>query len=85
MNTDVGKFGPNHNDHNLGLSFRYQELKPSGVRFIDTANNNKLSNDLEPAYVTVDEETNKAYVVLQVVRNALLSGQHAFSDCLFLF
>ncbi|GFR74902.1 mesenchyme-specific cell surface glycoprotein [Elysia marginata] len=44
---------------------RYQEMKPSGVRFVSTGNNNKLSNDLEPEYIVVDEETNKAYVILQ--------------------
>ena len=45
---------------------RYDELKPTGVRFVYRANNNRLSNDLEPEYVAVDEENNKAYVCLQV-------------------
>lgn len=44
---------------------RYHDMKPSGVRFVYTGNNNKLSNDLEPEYIVVDEETNKAYVILQ--------------------
>ncbi|GFR75702.1 mesenchyme-specific cell surface glycoprotein [Elysia marginata] len=64
----------NHNNcHNTGCNmfvstlhiYRYDELKPAGVRFVYTGNNSTFSQDLEPEYIAVDKDTNKAYVVLQ--------------------
>lgn len=44
---------------------KYKQLEPFGVRFVYRGKNNKFSNDVEPEYIAVDNEENKAYVVLQ--------------------
>ncbi|BFZ12926.1 hypothetical protein BsWGS_15965 [Bradybaena similaris] len=41
------------------------ELLPTGVRFVYRENNNTFSADVEPEYIALDPEANKAYVCLQ--------------------
>ncbi|CAL1535254.1 unnamed protein product [Lymnaea stagnalis] len=44
---------------------RYQELLPTGVRFVYRENNNTFSADVEPEFIAFDDSGLKAYVVLQ--------------------
>lgn len=45
---------------------RTEELVQKGLRFVYRENNNTLSRDLEPEYITLNEEETMAYVCLQV-------------------
>ena len=52
-------------------------MKPSGVRFVYTLNNNTFSNDIEPEYIVLDEAANKVYAVLQVEKDGKEKMQKA--------
>ena len=50
----------------LLLLHRFQELAQTGVRWVYRGGNTKFSDDLEPEYVTLNDDQTKAFVGFQV-------------------